>query len=106
MIDKKRALDDFLITEKEYDEMLAEFVVQADQAMGSIETAVRAGKVTEAERFAHSLKGVSGNLRLDECYRIATIVDDCLKKGESAAASPHLENFKTAIAEVRNSIHT
>jgi HPt (histidine-containing phosphotransfer) domain-containing protein len=104
MIDKKKALDDFLITEKEYDEMLSEFTLQADDAGQSIENALGEGKVAEAERFAHSLKGVSGNLRLDDCYRIAANMDECLKKGESVSAARLLNDFRKAVDEVRNSV--
>jgi HPt (histidine-containing phosphotransfer) domain-containing protein len=104
MIDKKKALDDFLITEKEYDEMLAEFAVQAEETVKSIEKTVEEGNLPHAERFAHSLKGVSGNLRLDNCYRIATTVDECLKKGESVSVSPLLDDLRKAVAEVRDSI--
>jgi HPt (histidine-containing phosphotransfer) domain-containing protein len=104
MIDKKRALDDFLISEREYDEMLSEFVSQANDTISAIERTVGEGKVPEAERFAHSIKGVSGNLRLDECYRIATAVDECLKKGEAATASSLLNDLKKAVDEVRRSI--
>ena len=104
MIDKKRALDDFLITETEYDEMLSEFVLQADETARSIERAIGEGKITEAERFAHSLKGVSGNLRLDECCRIATDVDEHLKAGEGASASALLRDLGKAVDEVRRSI--
>ena len=104
MINKQKALDDFQISEKELDEMLSEFVVQADDTINAIEKKLGEGKVHEAERCAHSLKGVSGNLRLDECFRIATILDDYLKKNESAPAVRILGELKKAVEEVRGSI--
>ena len=106
MIDKKKALDDFLISEKEYDEMLAEFAVQADETISSIGNAIGQGKIEEAERFAHSLKGVSGNLRLDDCYLIASAIDACLKKGPPESVDRLLSDLKKAVDEVRHSIRT
>lgn len=104
MIDKKKALDDFLISEAEYDEMLAEFAAQADETIIAIEHALGEGRADEAERFSHSLKGVSGNLRLDDCYRIASAIDACLKKGPPVSVGPLLGDLKKAVDEVRHSI--
>jgi histidine phosphotransfer protein HptB len=104
MIDKKKALDDFLISEKEYDEMLAEFAAQADETISAIGNAIGKGKIEEAEHFAHSLKGVSGNLRLDGCYLIASTIDTCLKKGSPESVDRLLSDLKKAVDEVRHSI--
>ena len=104
MIDKKKALDDFQITEKDFDEMLVEFVTQADENIRSMEKALLEGKVQEAERFAHSLKGVAGNMRLDNCFLVATKVDAVLKMGPPVSVETLLGDLKKAVDEVRLSI--
>jgi two-component system, sensor histidine kinase and response regulator len=104
MIDKKRALEDFQITEKEYDELLVEFIAQAEEKVAGIEQCLRDGKVEEAERQAHSLKGVAGNLRLDDCYRVAVTIDGALKKIPPLPVEDSLMELKKAIDDVRKSI--
>jgi HPt (histidine-containing phosphotransfer) domain-containing protein len=104
MIDKKRALDDFQITEKDFDEMLVEFVTQADETIINLKKELSEGNIETAERFAHSLKGVAGNMRLDNCYRVASDVDAALKLGPPVSIEALLVDLKKAVDEVRSSI--
>jgi HPt (histidine-containing phosphotransfer) domain-containing protein len=104
MIDKKKALDDFQISEKEYDELLVEFTAQAEEKIVGMEQCLRDGKVEEAQHHAHSLKGVAGNLRLDDCYRIVMAIDGALKKKPPFPIDESLLELKEAIDEVRKSI--
>jgi two-component system, sensor histidine kinase and response regulator len=106
MIDKKKALDDFQITEKDYDEMLVEFIAQADDSIIRIEATLREGAIVEAERFAHSLKGVAGNLRLEACYLVASEIDAVLKKGPPVFIDQLLSDLRKTIDEIRASILT
>jgi HPt (histidine-containing phosphotransfer) domain-containing protein len=106
MINKQKALDDFQISEKEYDELLVEFVSQADDKIISIKQCLSDGKVLEAEHHTHSLKGVAGNLRLDDCYRIASTIDDVLKKNQQVSIDQYILELKHSIDEVRSSINT
>lgn len=106
MINKKKALDDFQITEQEYDEMLVEFIAQADEKISGIEGLLCEGKVQEAERHAHALKGVAGNLRLDACYSIASTIDGALKNSPPLPIETHLVDLRKAVDEVRLSIHS
>jgi HPt (histidine-containing phosphotransfer) domain-containing protein len=104
MVDKQKALDDFQITEKEYDEMLVEFVAQADEKISRITLELAAGKVHEAAFHAHSLKGVAGNLRLDDCYSAASKADAFLKNAASVPGDLNLADLKNAVDEGRKSI--
>jgi HPt (histidine-containing phosphotransfer) domain-containing protein len=106
MIDKTRALNDFQITEKDFDEMLVEFVTQANDNIRNLKKELFEGNVEAAERFAHSLKGVAGNMRLDNCYRVASDVDAALKKGPPVSIDPLLDDLEKAVDEVRSSIRT
>jgi HPt (histidine-containing phosphotransfer) domain-containing protein len=104
MIDKQKALDIFHITLEEYDEMLVEFVTQADEKITEIEKLIKEGKGVDAERQTHSLKGVSGNLRLDDCYLAASQIDAALKNEQSISSNPDLTDLKRAIDEIRASV--
>jgi HPt (histidine-containing phosphotransfer) domain-containing protein len=104
MINKQKALDDFQITEKEYDELLGEFIIQADDKIVGIRQCISTGNMVEAEYHAHSLKGVAGNLRLETCYRITSLIDDVLKKNHSVGIDDLLLELVKSIDEVRSSI--
>ncbi len=106
MINKQKALDDFQITEAEYDELLGEFIAQADDKIVGIRQCMLDGKVLEAEHHAHSLKGVAGNLRLDDCYRVTSMIDDILKKNQPFPLDELLLDLEKTIGEIRNSIRT
>jgi HPt (histidine-containing phosphotransfer) domain-containing protein len=104
MIDKKQALDDFQITEEMYDEMLVEFVAQAEEKVCFIEEELQKKNTKEAEQHTHSLKGVAGNLRLNRCFMIASAIDKVLKSDSSPSLAAEILDLKNAIDEVRNSI--
>jgi|WetSurMetagenome_2_1015567.scaffolds.fasta_scaffold211004_3 HPt (histidine-containing phosphotransfer) domain-containing protein len=104
MIDKSKAMNDFQITEQIYDELLTDFVVQADERIKAFESAVKNNDRKEAADIAHSLKGVAGNLRLDDCYNIARSIEIALKGNERATLDSEIANLKKAVAEIRTVI--
>jgi HPt (histidine-containing phosphotransfer) domain-containing protein len=104
MIDKSKAMRDYQLTEEQYDEMLVEFVAQADAAAASLASAVPAGRVKEAADAAHSLKGVAGNLRLDDCCVIARNIEIALKGNAPGTVEAEITNLKKAVEEVRTVI--
>jgi two-component system, sensor histidine kinase and response regulator len=101
MLDKSKAMNDFQITEQLYDELLTDFVAQADEKIKAIESAVKKGGMKEAADIAHSLKGVAGNLRLDDCYTIARSIEVALKGKERATVEGEISNLKKAVDEIR-----
>jgi HPt (histidine-containing phosphotransfer) domain-containing protein len=101
MIDKSIAMRVFQIDERQYDELLEEFVVQADEKIAVIETNVRERNLKEAVAAAHSLKGVAGNLRLDDCYAVAQRIEAALKGNDLAALESIASDFKKAVTEIR-----
>jgi HPt (histidine-containing phosphotransfer) domain-containing protein len=104
MVDKKQALEDFQITEDMYDEMLVEFVTQAEEKIRRIVEELEKGNSEEAEQHAHSLKGVAGNLRLTRCFEIASAIDKVLKVDPKPSLGPEIQDLKNAVTEVRESI--
>ena len=104
MIDKSKALNVFHITEQEYDEMLVEFVAQARAQSSAIGTAIEQGALDKAAVVAHSLKGVSGNLRLDACFNIAKNIEFALKENKTGEIKEILFDLENAIQEIADSI--
>jgi HPt (histidine-containing phosphotransfer) domain-containing protein len=104
MIDKSKAMRDYQLTEEQYDEMLGEFVTQAEEAVSALESAVPEGRTTEAADVAHSLKGVAGNLRLDDCYAIARDIELALKGNVPGTVESEISNLKKAVEEIRSVI--
>lgn len=103
-LDKSKALADFNISEQEYDELLLEFVQQAEEKIILIENALTAGVISDAAEFAHSLKGVAGNMRLDTCFNIAHGIELNLKNGATKYIDRRISDLRSAIANIRDSI--
>lgn len=101
MLDKSKAMNDFQITEEVYDELLADFVAQAEEKTKDIESTVKRGGIKEAADIAHSLKGVAGNLRLDDCYNIARSIELALKGNTLETIESEVSNLKKAVKEIR-----
>ena len=103
-LDKSKALADFNISEQEYDELLSEFVEQAEKHIIMIEKAMTAGAMNDASEHAHSLKGMAGNMRLDTCFDIARDIESNLKKGVTEYLDRRIADLKIAVAVIRDSI--
>jgi HPt (histidine-containing phosphotransfer) domain-containing protein len=104
LLDKSKALADFNIPEPEYDELLLEFVQQAEEKIVQIENALTAGVIGDAAELAHSLKGVAANMRLDTCFDIARGIELNLKKGATKYIGRRISDLRSAIANIRDSI--
>ena len=104
MIDKTRALRDFGISEAVLDEMLKEFIVQAEGFAGEIENSAQENDFVAPARQAHSLKGVSGNLRLDTCYETAVSLEASVKAHDGPACRRALVELRKNIEDIRTSI--
>jgi|GEM_PF-1094034 len=62
-----------------YLDLLRMFVRGQQDATAQIRTALDAGKFEEAQRIAHTLKGVSGNIGANEIYHGAAALEDAIK---------------------------
>jgi PAS domain S-box-containing protein len=64
-----------------------------------------AGRREDAERTAHTLKGVSGNIGAGEIQAKAAIIEDAIRDGESIAAlEPGIAEAGQALSELTESI--
>lgn len=104
MFDKTKALDVFKISEEAYDDLLKEFIVQAEQKTGAVASALEKSDMETAAREIHSFKGVAGNMRLDDCYNAVVAVENALRSKDASAAGKHLAALRSCIDEIRLSI--
>jgi|GEM_PF-1335755 Hpt domain. len=104
MFEKKKALDVFQISEEEYDELLKEFIVQADLKIQAVESALENGDTEMAAREIHSFKGVAGNMRLDDCYNAVVAVESALRSNDGESAKKRLLSLRTCVDEIRTCV--
>jgi HPt (histidine-containing phosphotransfer) domain-containing protein len=106
MFDKTKALDVFAISEETFDELLKEFIVQADAKTNAIGTALDRNDIEAAARELHSFKGVAGNMRLDDCYHAVIAVELALSNKDCAEAVRMTVVLRSCVNEIRGSIKT
>jgi HPt (histidine-containing phosphotransfer) domain-containing protein len=104
MLDKTAALEALQITEEIYDELLVEFLADADEELAALDAALRTTDFPKASSVAHSLKGMAGNLRLDTCYNIALAIESAAKAGDSASVEGDSVALRSAVEEIRHSM--
>lgn len=104
MFDKKKALDVFKISEEVYDALLKEFIVQAEQKISAVASALENNDTETAASEIHSFKGVAGNMRLDDCFKAIIAVESALRSHDCASAKKHLQLLRSCVDEIRGSI--
>ncbi len=71
----------------------------------TIAAALRAGDVETAERTAHSLKGVSGNIHAERVYRAAAALNDALRTEPQGGQVPAMvDDLSDALKEVEGAL--
>jgi HPt (histidine-containing phosphotransfer) domain-containing protein len=104
MFDKSKALNFFQISEDMYDELLKEFLGQAEEKIGAVESALKNGDTETAAREMHSLKGVAGNMRLDDCYNAAIAVESAVRSNDKASIEHWFLTMHQCVDEIRVSL--
>lgn len=66
-----------------YRDLLTQFVSKQESVGNRITEALARGDRQEAERFAHSLKGVAGNLGMNHIFRLAEGVEKAIRHSQS-----------------------
>jgi len=97
VFDKTEAIGLFCITEQEYNEMLCEYVAQTCQAMAAMENAIANNDFEAAETVVHSVKGISGNLRVGPAFESAKLLENEIKSRAFDAAQARLAELKLFI---------
>ncbi|MDY3939191.1 MAG: Hpt domain-containing protein [Spirochaetia bacterium] len=78
----------------------------ADENYALLEQAMAAGDTDAAFRAAHTLKGVCGNLCLEELYRTAAPLSDALKRGDTDTAARLFEEMRPVYRDTVAALET
>jgi len=70
-----------------YRDLLGQFVAQQSGAAAQISAALESGDLKLAERIAHTVKGVSGNLGVTEVQSAAQKLEKAIREGEDSVAA-------------------
>lgn len=101
-VNTDKTIDRFGGLDELYVKFLDEF---ADtERFEEIYAALGAGDNAKAEMCAHKLKGVLGNLGMDELFSEAELVMKDLKAGNSAQAEQRLRGMQPKVLEIRRVI--
>jgi CheY-like chemotaxis protein len=76
---------------KLYRDLLEQFAVKQAGAPDQVSAAIESGDLKLAERIAHTVKGVAGNLGIVEVQSVAQKLEKALRDGEEGLSAPLAE---------------
>ncbi len=100
-LDTKDGLTRVAGNRKLYLKLLHQFVEQQGPSVGEITAALAAGDVALAERLAHTLKGVAGNIGAKSVHGVAAVLEKVIR---SQAASAEVDSAKQQVAAALDSL--
>jgi signal transduction histidine kinase/CheY-like chemotaxis protein len=92
-----------------YRKLLEQFATKQSDAAIQISASLKSGDLKLAERIAHTVKGVAGNLGITEVQSAAQKLEKAIRDGEGMVAAPLLEFasvMDTQIAAIRQALST
>lgn len=103
-LDVESSIKRFSMNEKLYCKCIVRFITEPtyEQLVESME----AGDYAEAHRFAHTLKGISGNLGMDKLYNECSTLSSLLKENQYDASLPVYEDVRHTYDEILSHIST
>jgi two-component system sensor histidine kinase/response regulator len=87
-----------------YRKLLSKFRESQEDAVERIRKALQAGDVETATRFAHTVKGVSGNLGAEDLYRVSAALEKAVKDGERDTLEGRIAEFASHLDLVMGGI--
>ena len=87
-----------------YQNLLTKFKNHYARITHEIKEALARENIEAAERLAHTIKGVSGNIGAADLYKVSVSLEAALKKKQFEALDPIMENFEAALQVVLKSI--
>ena len=91
---------------KLYRNLLSKFSKNQNSAPAEIKTALEEGDLELAERLAHTLKGVSGNIGAMELHAASLDLEAGIKKDHGGVSADLLERVQENLDQVLNSVQT
>jgi two-component system sensor histidine kinase/response regulator len=103
-IDRATGLKRIAGNEALYRKLLLDFHRDYSASAARIRAAIAEGRMADAERQVHTLKGVAGNIGAMELHRIAQELDTALRLGDLAKAGSLLAGVEGELARVVNGL--
>jgi PAS domain S-box-containing protein len=85
-IDVAGGLERVVGNEQLYRDLLTQFVAKHESSPAEIKAVLESGDRSQAERIAHSLKGVAGNLGINRIFRLATSLEKAIRESDPQIA--------------------
>jgi len=104
VFDYQQALDTFLGDRELLLSLLEPFVEQVEQQVAKLEAPGQMDNMDEVAATAHSIKGSSRNLSMEELGNAAEIIESAGKQGDRKAAEEALPGIREAFMRVRENL--
>ncbi|MBW1788907.1 MAG: response regulator, partial [Deltaproteobacteria bacterium] len=83
--------------EKLYRKLLSKFREGNRNVVSEIKSSIDAGDMETAARLAHTVKGVAGNLGVEDLFPAAGELEKAIKQGETGSFDTLIENFEVLL---------
>ncbi|MCC8171329.1 MAG: Hpt domain-containing protein [Parabacteroides sp.] len=101
-IDWKATLNRFMDNESLYEKILCKF--PDDPSFQKLRVALEAANVADAFIYAHTLKGLAGNLGLERLFELLMPFTDELRNGNAQNSGRYMEELEVHYAELCGAI--
>ena len=105
-MDLKEFAENVGLDEEDFREIFEIYIETTRPHLAELQQAIEEGNIQRAHEKAHSIKGASGNLGLQEIYDLAREIDDSIREKNINCLENHVrrlnEKFATLVAEYRN----
>lgn len=104
-MDKQKAMQELGIPEELLNELVQEFLKQAEVIIDELKEVLANKDFEEIRKKAHFIKGSAGNLRMDEIYRIAKDMEfNAAENKDIEKLQSDFENFRQAFVELKRNV--
>ncbi len=87
-----------------YKNLLIRFYEYYGNSARRIRNYLEQGEAELARQLSHTIKGISGNLSIDQVYHSAIVLEAQLKSGDAEKAGPLMDQFETALKQVNEAL--
>jgi two-component system, sensor histidine kinase and response regulator len=103
-IDVESALKRMMGNRKLFEKLLRDFTNNNKDTVEQVRNAINTNDLTSAQRIAHTLKGVAGNLSATEVYSAAQDLEEALRQKEQSRIEGALERLGKSLQVVAEAV--
>ncbi len=95
-LDKEMLLKELALNEEELSLLLSVFLKKRDTILDALEKSIEEGDLGKVAKLAHNIKGSSGNFRIDDVQKEASIMEQAAKERDSVF------DYRNSFAKMRD----